>query len=103
MQWSCPQLTKSAKRFSFFALISGQTFVRVIRAGIAHFWFVTIHPFDDGNGRMARAIAEMALEREVGLTERFYNMSIRIESERRDYAVLERCTPRRFSGPIAPT
>jgi Fic family protein len=64
----------------------------VIRAGIAHFWFVTIHPFEDGNGRIARAIAEMALAQADGLPERYYNMSSRIESERRDYyTVLERC------------
>ena len=64
----------------------------VIRAGMAHFWFVTIHPFEDGNGRIARAIAEMALAQADGLPERYYNMSSRIESERRDYyAVLERC------------
>lgn len=64
----------------------------VIRAGLAHFWFVTIHPFEDGNGRMARAIAEMALAQADGFPERYYNMSSRIEAERRDYyAVLERC------------
>jgi Fic family protein len=64
----------------------------VIRAGIAHFWFVTIHPFEDGNGRIARAIAEMALAQADGFPERYYNMSSRIESERRDYyTVLERC------------
>ena len=64
----------------------------VIRAGIAHFWFVTIHPFEDGNGRIARAIAEMALAQADGCPERYYNMSSRIESERRDYyTVLERC------------
>ena len=64
----------------------------VIRAGIAHFWFVTIHPFEDGNGRIARAIAEMALAQADGFPERYYNMSSRIEGERRDYyAVLERC------------
>lgn len=64
----------------------------VIRAGIAHFWFVTIHPFKDGNGRMARAIAELALAQADGFPERYYNMSSRIEAGRRDYyAVLERC------------
>ena len=64
----------------------------VIRAGMAHFWFVTIHPFEDGNGRIARAIAEMALAQADGFPERYYTMSSRIESERRDYyTVLERC------------
>lgn len=63
----------------------------VIKAALAHFWFVTIHPFEDGNGRMARAIADMALARSDGAAERFYSMSAQIEAERRDYyAVLER-------------
>ena len=57
----------------------------VIRAGIAHFWFVTIHPFADGNGRIARAIADMALARADGTMDRFYSMSSQIEAERKDY------------------
>ena len=57
----------------------------VIRAAIAHLWFVTIHPFEDGNGRIARAIADMALARADGTAERFYSMSVQIEAERKDY------------------
>lgn len=57
----------------------------VLKAAIAHFWFVTIHPFDDGNGRIARAIAEMALSRADGTSERFYSMSSQIAAERKDY------------------
>lgn len=57
----------------------------VIKAGIAHFWFVTIHPFEDGNGRIARAIADMALARADGVAERFYSMSSQIEQERKQY------------------
>ena len=57
----------------------------MLRAGIAHLWFVTIHPFDDGNGRMARAIADMALARSDRSGERFYSMSSQIEREKRDY------------------
>ena len=57
----------------------------VLKAGIAHFWFVTIHPFQDGNGRIARAIADMALARADGTKERFYSMSWQIEAERKDY------------------
>ncbi|MCX6972684.1 MAG: Fic family protein [Verrucomicrobia bacterium] len=57
----------------------------VIKAGIAHFWFVTIHPFEDGNGRIARAIADMALARADGVAERFYSMSSQIERERKHY------------------
>jgi Fic family protein len=57
----------------------------VIKAGVAHFRFVTIHPFEDGNGRIARAIADMALARADGRPERFYSMSAQIEAERRAY------------------
>jgi len=57
----------------------------VLKAGIAHFWFVTIHPFEDGNGRIARAIAELALARADGVSERFYSMSTQIEKERKQY------------------
>lgn len=57
----------------------------VLRAGIAHFWFVTIHPFEDGNGRLARAIADNALARADATPLRFYSMSSRIEAERADY------------------
>jgi Fic family protein len=63
----------------------------VIKAAMAHFWFVTIHPFEDGNGRIARAIADMALARADGAADRFYTMSGQIEAERRDYyEVLEK-------------
>ena len=57
----------------------------VLKAGIAHFWFVTIHPFEDGNGRISRAIADMALARAEGTIERFYSMSTQIESEKKQY------------------
>ena len=57
----------------------------VLKAGIAHFWFVTIHPFEDGNGRIARAIADMALARADGVADRFYSMSAQIERERKQY------------------
>jgi len=57
----------------------------VLKAGVAHFWFVTIHPFDDGNGRIARAIADMALVQADGTKERFYSMSSGIEAQRKDY------------------
>lgn len=57
----------------------------VLKAGLAHLWFVTIHPFEDGNGRMARAIADMALARADRTKNRFYSMSSQIEAERRDY------------------
>lgn len=57
----------------------------VLKAAIAHFWFVTIHPFEDGNGRIARAIADMALARAEQSPQRFYSMSAQIEAERKDY------------------
>lgn len=57
----------------------------VLKAALAHFWFVTIHPFEDGNGRIARAIADMALTRADGAPERFYSMSSQIEVERKEY------------------
>ena len=57
----------------------------VIKAGLAHFWFVTIHPFDDGNGRIARAIADMALARSEQSAQRFYSMSAQIRAERKAY------------------
>jgi Fic family protein len=57
----------------------------VLKAALAHLWFVTIHPFDDGNGRIARAIADMALARSEGSSERFYSMSAQIREERGDY------------------
>jgi len=57
----------------------------VLKAGLAHLWFVTIHPFDDGNGRIARAIADMALARSENSPQRFYSMSAQIQQERATY------------------
>ena len=57
----------------------------VIKAGVAHFWFVTIHPFEDGNGRIARAIGNLALARADRTTDRFYSLSSQIEHERNEY------------------
>lgn len=57
----------------------------VLKAGLAHLWFVTIHPFDDGNGRIARAIADMALARSERNAQRFYSMSAQIRAERNAY------------------
>jgi Fic family protein len=62
----------------------------LLRAGLAHLWFVTIHPFEDGNGRVARAIADQALAQSEGSPQRFYSMSSQIRRERADYyAILE--------------
>jgi Fic family protein len=57
----------------------------VLTAGLAHLWFVTIHPFEDGNGRIARAITDMALARSEDTTQRFYSMSAQIRLERNAY------------------
>lgn len=63
----------------------------LLKAAIAHLWFVTIHPFDDGNGRIARAIADMALARSEHSAQRFYSMSAQIRKERAAYyEILER-------------
>lgn len=57
----------------------------VLKASIAHLWFVTLHPFEDGNGRIARAITDMLLARSDGLPQRFYSMSSQIQKERKSY------------------
>lgn len=57
----------------------------VLKAAIAHFWFIIIHPFDDGNGRIARAISDLMLARADGTTERYYSMSSQILIERKQY------------------
>lgn len=57
----------------------------VLKAAIAHFWFIIIHPFDDGNGRIGRAITDMLLARAEGSGERFYSMSSQILAERKRY------------------
>ena len=63
----------------------------VLKAGLSHLWFVTVHPFDDGNGRIARATADMALARSEKSSHRFYSMSTQIRQERTAYYdILER-------------
>lgn len=63
----------------------------LLKAGLGHFWFVTLHPFEDGNGRMARAVADLLLARADGSPQRFYSMSAQIRNERKKYYdILER-------------
>lgn len=63
----------------------------LLKAGIGHLWFVTLHPFDDGNGRIARAIGDLLLARADGSSQRFYSLSAQIQRERRAYYdILER-------------
>ncbi len=57
----------------------------VIKAGLAHLWFITLHPFEDGNGRIARAITDMLLTKSDGVAQRFYSMSAQIRIERKEY------------------
>lgn len=64
----------------------------LVKAAIAHLWFVTIHPFKDGNGRIARAIADMLLSRSDNSKERFYSMSAQIQKEQKDYYTILRQT-----------
>ena len=64
---------------------NGHNIDPVLKAGIAHLWFVTIHPFEDGNGRIARAIGDMVLARTDSTPDRFYSLSSQIEAERKDY------------------
>ena len=63
----------------------------LIKAGLGHLWFVTLHPFDDGNGRIARAIGDLLLTRADGSPQRFYSLSAQIQRERKAYYdILER-------------
>ena len=63
----------------------------VLKAGLAHVWFVTLHPFDDGSGRIARAVGDLLLARVDGSPQRFYSLSAQIQRERKDYYdILER-------------
>lgn len=57
----------------------------LVRAAIAHYWFVAVHPFDDGNGRIARAVAEMALAQHENINRRCYSMSPQIEADKKNY------------------
>ena len=85
------ELLANAMRKFFEWFEHGPEIDPVLKSGIAHLWFVTIHPFDDGNGRIARAIADMALARSEQIKQRFYSMSAQIRTERKAYYdVLER-------------
>jgi Fic family protein len=76
----------NAEMKSFLAWFSTEDNIDpVIKAALAHLWFVTIHPFDDGNGRIARAIADMLLARSEESSQRFYSMSAQIRLERKAY------------------
>jgi len=64
----------------------------LLRAGLSHFYFVTVHPFEDGNGRIARALTDMALAQDEKISTRFYSLSSQIMKEKKEYYnILERC------------
>ena len=80
-----------ARFFAWFSESSRKKIDGVMRAGLAHLYFVTIHPFEDGNGRIARAITDMALAQDEKLANRFYSLSGQIMNERDDYyTILEK-------------
>lgn len=84
-------LAREMSAFLDWANDSSDNTDMVLRAALAHLWFVTIHPFEDGNGRIARAIADWALARSENSPQRFYSMSAQIRQERNDYYdILER-------------
>ncbi len=87
---AAPRLPEEMRRFLDW--FNGDTELEpLLKAAQAHLWFVTVHPFDDGNGRIARAIADMALARSDETPHRFYSMSAQIREERDAYYnILER-------------
>jgi Fic family protein len=88
---AAPVLHQEMSAFLAWANDSTDKTDAVLRAALAHLWFVTLHPFDDGNGRIARAIADWALARSENSPQRFYSMSAQIRQERNDYYdILER-------------
>lgn len=83
-------LESETRRFLTWAN-SESTEPPLIKAGLAHLWFVTLHPFDDGNGRIARAVGDLFLARADGSPQRFYSLSAQIQQERKAYYdILER-------------
>jgi Fic family protein len=64
----------------------------LLKAGLGHLWLVTLHPFDDGNGRVARAVGDLLLARADGSSQRFYSLSAQIQRERKDYYDVLECT-----------
>lgn len=87
VHFEAPKATRCDAEISHFLswFEKGVDIDPVLKAGIAHLWFITIHPFEDGNGRIGRAIADMALARADEMSERFYSLSSQIESERKEY------------------
>lgn len=87
VHFEAPDTTRLDQEMSYFLqwFEQEQGTDPVVKAAVAHLWFVTIHPFEDGNGRIARAIADLALARSEKIAQRFYSMSAQIKTERKDY------------------
>ena len=87
VHYEAPQAARLAGEMVAFLkwFNGGEHLDPVLKSALAHLWFVTIHPFDDGNGRIARAIADMWLARSEGSPQRFYSMSAQIRRERKTY------------------
>lgn len=81
---AAPRLAREMRAFLGWYNLAGGIDL-VLKAGLAHLWFVTLHPFDDGNGRIARAIADQMLARSEQSPQRFYSMSAQIREERNGY------------------
>ncbi|HUW06737.1 MAG TPA: Fic family protein [Williamwhitmania sp.] len=93
VHYQAPSATNLGKEMnSFLEWVNSNNIQEpVIKAGIAHLWFVSLHPFEDGNGRIARAITDMLLARADGIPQRFYSMSSQIRAERKGYyGILEK-------------
>jgi len=86
-----PAAQVEAEMTAFLAWVNAPAMDGLVAAALAHLWFVTIHPFEDGNGRIARALTEMSLARSENSPDRFYSLSSQIRRERANYYdVLER-------------
>lgn len=86
----CAQLDVEMQRFLDWFNTGSGAVEGILRAALAHLWFVTIHPFDDGNGRIARALTDMALARDDRQSARYFSLSTQIMADRNGYyAILE--------------
>ncbi|MEP7197197.1 MAG: Fic family protein [Saprospiraceae bacterium] len=87
VHFQAPESSKVSKEMEVFIewFNSNDTIEPVIKAAIGHLWFVTIHPFEDGNGRITRALTDMLLARSDSSSQRFYSMSAQIRLERKSY------------------
>lgn len=87
VHYQAPSATKLSEEMKLFLkrFKEEKSIDGVLKAGLAHLWFVTLHPFDDGNGRIARALTDMALAQSENSPQRFYSLSTQISLERADY------------------